>query len=92
MHSFVRSEEAWRTLRDGWYLYSASYSFYLLTFLIVGFVAMKLCPELILLPLNFDKYSKKSSEIISIFKQYDPNMLVAGCDEGYMKCVSIYSM
>ncbi|KLO19428.1 DNA/RNA polymerase [Schizopora paradoxa] len=49
-----------------------------------GFVAKKLCPELILLPLNFDKYSAKSSDIFSIFKQYDPNMLVAGCDEGYM--------
>ncbi|THH08373.1 hypothetical protein EW145_g2752 [Phellinidium pouzarii] len=46
-----------------------------------GFVAKKLCPELILMPIDFQKYSEMSKKVMAIFKQYDPNMIVAGCDE-----------
>lgn len=89
----LRTKRGSMAYAPGWLVHIFCELFLLLTdFFNVGFVAMKLCPELILLPLNFDKYSKKSSEIISIFKQYDPNMLVAGCDEGYMKWVIIFSV
>ena len=50
-----------------------------------GFVAKRLCPDLILLPINFARYSEMSKKVMDIFRQYDPNMLVAGCDEGYLK-------
>ncbi|EJD03310.1 DNA/RNA polymerase [Fomitiporia mediterranea MF3/22] len=49
-----------------------------------GFVAKKLCPELIVIPVNFEKYSEMSRKVMSIFKEYDPTMIVAGCDEGYL--------
>ena len=49
------------------------------------FVAKKLCPELILVPLDFKRYSEMSGKVMSIFKRYDPTMIVAGCDEGYLK-------
>ncbi len=76
----------------GWLVFILASQFFCFTDPIsAGFVAKKLFPELILLPLNFDKYSEKSKEIIAIFKQYDPNMLVAGCDEGYMKCVNHFT-
>lgn len=52
------------------------------------FVAKKLCPDLITVPLRFEWYSEMSSKVMSIFRQYDPNMIVAGCDEGYLKSVS----
>ncbi|XP_006460759.1 hypothetical protein AGABI2DRAFT_69121 [Agaricus bisporus var. bisporus H97] len=49
-----------------------------------GFVAKKLCPDLILIPEHFTTYMETSDQVMSIFKRYDPNMLIAGCDEGYL--------
>ena len=37
-----------------------------------GYIAVKLCPNLIILPPNFDKYIKASQEIKEIFALYDP--------------------
>ncbi|KAG1812401.1 uncharacterized protein BJ212DRAFT_1448109 [Suillus subaureus] len=48
------------------------------------FVAKKLCPDLILLRSNFERYSEMSDKIMVIFERYDPTMLAAGCDEGYL--------
>ncbi|KAG8213936.1 IMS-domain-containing protein [Butyriboletus roseoflavus] len=48
------------------------------------FVARKLCPELIVVKLNFERYSEMSKRCMRIFRTYDPNMSVAGCDEGYL--------
>jgi DNA polymerase kappa len=52
-----------------------------------AFVAKKLCPDLILLKSNFERYSEMSDKVMDIFERYDPTMLAAGCDEGYLKCV-----
>ncbi|KAB8336741.1 hypothetical protein FH972_021050 [Carpinus fangiana] len=49
-----------------------------------GFVAMKLCPQLTFLPLNFDKYIKKAEEVRTIIAEYDPNFQSASLDEAYM--------
>lgn len=46
-----------------------------------GFVAKKLCPGLILLPLNFDKYNAKASEVREIISEYDPRFESASIDE-----------
>lgn len=48
------------------------------------FVAKKLCPDLILLTSNFERYSEMSDKVMDIFERYDPTMLAAGCDEGYL--------
>lgn len=53
-----------------------------------GFIALKLCPDLILTPNVHSRYSEMSKRVMNIFRRYDPNMAVAGCDEGYLKCVS----
>lgn len=53
-----------------------------------AFIARKLCPELILVKNTFSRYSEMSRKVMSVFKRYDPNMMAAGCDEGYLKCVS----
>lgn len=50
-----------------------------------GFIAKKLCPELIFVPLNFSRYVDMSKVLMSIFARYDPDMFMAGCDEGYLK-------
>ncbi|KAK0455046.1 DNA/RNA polymerase [Armillaria borealis] len=53
-----------------------------------GFIAKKLCPELILVKLNFTRYSEMSRKVMVIFERYDPNMCAAGCDEGYLNITS----
>lgn len=49
-----------------------------------GFVAMKLCPQLICIPLNFEKYTAKATEIREILADYDPRFEAASLDEAYM--------
>ena len=49
-----------------------------------GFVADKLCPDLIHLPLNFDKYTAKAREVRAILEQYDPRFESASIDEAYL--------
>ncbi|KAI1375490.1 IMS-domain-containing protein [Hypoxylon crocopeplum] len=49
-----------------------------------SFVAKKLCPDLLLLPLNFDKYTSKASEVRQILAQYDPRFESASIDEAYL--------
>ncbi|KAI5123920.1 hypothetical protein M0805_006338 [Coniferiporia weirii] len=48
------------------------------------FVAKKLCPELILVPVDYKRVGAVSSKVMTVCKQYDPMMLVAGCDESYL--------
>ncbi|KAJ5810710.1 uncharacterized protein N7503_002928 [Penicillium pulvis] len=49
-----------------------------------SFVAKKLCPQLILLPMNYDKYTAKAKEIREIMAQYDPLFESASIDEAYL--------
>ncbi|XP_028661523.2 DNA polymerase kappa isoform X1 [Erpetoichthys calabaricus] len=49
-----------------------------------GFIAKKLCPSLIIVPLNFDKYKAVSAEIREIFAEYDPNFSPVSLDEAYL--------
>lgn len=49
-----------------------------------SFVAKKLCPQLVLLPSNYDKYTAKATEIRTILAQYDPLFESASCDEAYL--------
>ncbi|KAF8844303.1 DNA/RNA polymerase [Paxillus ammoniavirescens] len=48
------------------------------------FVAKKLCPDLIVVKLNFERYSEMSKRCMTVFRRYDPSMCAAGCDEGYL--------
>ncbi|OAX39121.1 IMS-domain-containing protein [Rhizopogon vinicolor AM-OR11-026] len=48
------------------------------------FVAKKLCPDLMLLKSHYNRYSEMSEKVMAIFERYDPTMLAAGCDEGYL--------
>uniref|UniRef100_A0A674MKN9 DNA polymerase kappa n=1 Tax=Takifugu rubripes TaxID=31033 RepID=A0A674MKN9_TAKRU len=49
-----------------------------------GFIAKKLCPNLVIVPTNFDKYRAVSSEIREIFADYDPNFMPMSLDEAYL--------
>ncbi|KAM7416453.1 hypothetical protein PAMA_018487 [Pampus argenteus] len=49
-----------------------------------GFIAKKLCPGLVIVPTNFDKYRAVSDEIREIFADYDPHFLPVSLDEAYL--------
>ncbi|XP_070689900.1 DNA polymerase kappa [Pempheris klunzingeri] len=49
-----------------------------------GFIAKKLCPNLIIVPTNFDKYRAVSEEIREIFADYDPHFQPMSLDEAYL--------
>ncbi|RXG67664.1 Tyrosine-protein phosphatase non-receptor type 12 [Armadillidium vulgare] len=49
-----------------------------------GFIAKKLCPNLIIVPCNFSKYKKVSKEIQKIFEDYDPQFSPMSLDEAYL--------
>jgi nucleotidyltransferase/DNA polymerase involved in DNA repair len=55
-----------------------------------GFIAKKLCPELIFVPNRFSRYMEKSGQIMVIFRRYDSDMCPGGCDEAYLKSVYNY--
>ncbi|XP_041956006.1 DNA polymerase kappa isoform X2 [Alosa sapidissima] len=49
-----------------------------------GFIAKKLCPQLVIVPLNFDKYRAVSTQVREVFADYDPNFLPMSLDEAYL--------
>ncbi|KAJ5201373.1 uncharacterized protein N7498_006036 [Penicillium cinerascens] len=49
-----------------------------------SFVAKKLCPQLVLLPQNHEKYTAKANEIRAIMAEYDPLFETASVDEAYL--------
>ena len=53
-----------------------------------GFIARKLCPQLVLVPENFDKYRAVSKVIRDILVQYDPEMVPMSLDEAYIDFTS----
>lgn len=49
-----------------------------------GFVAKKLCPQLVCLPLNFEKYTAKAKEVRAVLAEYDPRFESSSIDEAYL--------
>ncbi|XP_078483158.1 DNA polymerase kappa-like isoform X1 [Ciona intestinalis] len=49
-----------------------------------GFIAKKLCPNLIIVPTNFDKYREVSKETQEIFSEYDENFCGMSLDEAFL--------
>ncbi|XP_051543389.1 DNA polymerase kappa-like [Myxocyprinus asiaticus] len=49
-----------------------------------GFIAKKLCPNLVIMPINFDKYRAVSAQVREIFSDYDPHFMPMSLDEAYL--------
>jgi len=49
-----------------------------------GFIGQKLCPDLIIIPPNFDKYTSVSERVRTVFAEYDPNYSTMSLDEAYL--------
>jgi DNA polymerase kappa len=46
-----------------------------------GFIALKLCPQLKMIPLHFPKYIGASNKVRAVFAKYDPNFMPMSLDE-----------
>ncbi|CBH17853.1 DNA polymerase IV, putative [Trypanosoma brucei gambiense DAL972] len=46
-----------------------------------GFLALKICPNLLILPPDFDSYNEESNTVRRIVAEYDPNYISFGLDE-----------
>ncbi|XP_047449087.1 DNA polymerase kappa [Mugil cephalus] len=49
-----------------------------------GFIGKRLCPNLVIVPTNFDKYRAVSDEVREIFADYDPHFQPMSLDEAYL--------
>ena len=54
---------------------------------LLGFIAKKLCPELVFMPNRHARYAELSNQVMEIFLRYDTSMCPAGCDEAYLKYI-----
>ncbi|OMO73881.1 DNA-repair protein, UmuC-like protein [Corchorus capsularis] len=54
-----------------------------------GFIARKLCPELIFVPTDFKKYTHYSDLTRKVFQNYDPNFMLASLDEAYLDITEV---
>ncbi|KAG1657328.1 putative ATP-dependent RNA helicase DHX34 [Nymphon striatum] len=54
-----------------------------------GFIGIKLCPQLVLIQPNFEKYTSVSKEIQEVFKLYDPDFSSVGLDEAYLDITDV---
>ena len=49
-----------------------------------GFIAKKLCPDLVIVPPHFDKYKAYSRQVQEVLVEYDPYFAMASLDEAYL--------
>ncbi|KAM5549562.1 hypothetical protein ABKV19_000805 [Rosa sericea] len=54
-----------------------------------GFIARKLCPKLVFVPIDFKKYTYYSDLTRKVFRKYDPNFLAASLDEAYLDVTEV---
>ncbi|XP_021717127.1 DNA polymerase kappa-like isoform X2 [Chenopodium quinoa] len=54
-----------------------------------GFIARKLCPELIFVPVDFEKYTYYSTLTRKVFQRYDLNFISASLDEAYLDITEV---
>ncbi|OCA92679.1 DNA polymerase IV [Pseudobacillus wudalianchiensis] len=54
--------------------------------------AKRLCPELIILPPNFERYRQASQEMFRILTQYTPLIEPVSIDEGYLDITNSHSL
>lgn len=51
--------------------------------------AIELCPQLVFLPQNFDKYRKKAEEIREVLVKYDERYEAGSCDEAFLNITGV---
>ncbi|KAG7600021.1 DNA polymerase Y-family little finger domain [Arabidopsis suecica] len=54
-----------------------------------GFIARKLCPNLIFVPVDFTKYTYYSDLTRKVFRSYDPHFIAGSLDEAYLDITEV---
>ncbi|CAI5481873.1 unnamed protein product [Closterium sp. Yama58-4] len=54
-----------------------------------GFIARKLCPELVFVKPDFTKYQHYSNLTHEVFRQYDPHFVARSLDEAYLDITAV---
>jgi DNA polymerase kappa len=54
-----------------------------------GHIAAKICPKLVFIKPNFEKYMKKAEEIRGVIAKYDPRYEAASVDEAYLNLTPV---
>uniref|UniRef100_A0A0E0KGB1 DNA polymerase kappa n=1 Tax=Oryza punctata TaxID=4537 RepID=A0A0E0KGB1_ORYPU len=54
-----------------------------------GFIGCKLCPELVFVRPNFERYTYYSELTRKVFQRYDPNFVAASLDEAYLNITKV---
>jgi nucleotidyltransferase/DNA polymerase involved in DNA repair len=52
-------------------------------------LGVELCPHLIFLPLNFEKYGQKAEEVREVLVKYDPRYEAGSCDEAFLNITKV---
>ena len=55
------------------------------------FIAKKLCPDLVIVPVNMEKYAAVSEVVRGVFREYDPNFAPMSLDEAYLDFTELLS-
>lgn len=56
-----------------------------------GFIARRLCPQLVFVDVNMKKYYEESKKIMNILIEYDDNMERISCDEAYLNMTKYFN-
>lgn len=54
-----------------------------------GFIGCKLCPDLVFVPPNFERYTHYSELTRKVFQRYDPNFIATSLDEAYLNITNV---
>lgn len=54
-----------------------------------GFIGCKLCPGLVFVPPNFERYTHYSELTRAVFRRYDPNFIATSLDEAYLDITNV---
>ncbi|XP_068729866.1 DNA polymerase kappa-like [Montipora capricornis] len=54
-----------------------------------GFIAKKLCPDLVIVPPHFEKYKEYSRQVQEVLVEYDRNFVMASLDEAYLDLTEV---
>ncbi|BAS85275.1 Os03g0616300 [Oryza sativa Japonica Group] len=54
-----------------------------------GFIGCKLCPELVFVRPNFERYTYYSELTRKVFQRYDPNFVATSLDEAYLNITKV---
>ncbi|KAL6893500.1 hypothetical protein ACP4OV_007598 [Aristida adscensionis] len=54
-----------------------------------GFIGCKLCPGLVFVPPNFERYTHYSELTRNVYRRYDPNFIATSLDEAYLDITKV---